>query len=125
MSDQSAGVTTEELLQQLLEEQKKHREDVAALRAEVAQSRAPVRNAAEVTALSQEELHALRMAEVAEHSHYCPACGKLADYPQQCVGRAEAPHGPTEVVPTTELTEGDSSHHTPAPHVTGEGVLVP
>ena len=45
---------------------------------------------------------------------YCPACGRQYGYPRECSGTAQAPHQPTEVVSTDELS-GDPEHHTPAP----------
>lgn len=110
--------STEELLQQILAEQQQHRQEVANLRDELAQAKAqstpapaPSRNA-----LSAEELQSQRMEEVDQHDFYCPGCGKLVDYQQQCHGRPEAPHQPVEVVSTDELKAGDPSKHTAAPN---------
>lgn len=46
--------------------------------------------------------------------YYCPGCGRRSDYRRECTGKAEAPHPPIEVVPTSELS-GPGEGHTAAP----------
>ena len=106
-------MSTDELVRELLAQQQNMRDEIAAARAEVAASR--VQPGPTATALSPEDLLAARMSDIQAHKFYCPGCGKLVDYQQQCRGRDEAPHPPIEVVSTDELLAGDPSKHTPAP----------
>lgn len=55
-----------------------------------------------------------------EHPWYCPGCGRKYDYRRECVGKAEAPHPPIEVVSTDELN-GPPEGHTAAPATTNLG----
>lgn len=116
---QAPEPSVEELLKQLVAEQQEHREELAAMRAELAKAKTPA--APTAVRLSPEELLAARMDEVSQHSHYCPGCGLLYDYPQKCTGREEAGHSPIEVVSTDELKSGDPSKHTAAPDTTLAG----
>lgn len=61
-----------------------------------------------------EQRREARLALIADHSHYCPACGKLGKYAQQCNGTPSGPHAPLEMVTTDELG-GDPANHTKAP----------
>lgn len=106
--------TTEQLLQQILKQQEEHRQEVAKLRE---QYERPVVQAASATPLSPEDALAARLQEVEGHSHYCPACGLLYDYPQRCHGKAESGHPPVEVISTDELKSGDPSQHSTAVYV--------
>lgn len=45
---------------------------------------------------------------------YCPGCGRGFQYPGECEGTGEAPHGAIQTVSTDELS-GDPDDHTPAP----------
>lgn len=105
-----APQTTDELLRALLAEQQSHRDELAELKRQLADSK-PAVPSAPVANLSPEEAYAARMSEIGEHSHYCPGCGLLYDYPQRCTGKAEAGHAPIEVVSTDELKSGDTSQH--------------
>lgn len=89
-----------------------HRAEVAKLRDQINAGKPQAQST--VTIPSDEELAAARKEEISAHEFYCPGCGKLADYRQQCHGRAEAPHQPIEVVPTAEL-DGPAEDHTAAP----------
>lgn len=56
-----------------------------------------------------------RLEQIAQHSHYCPGCGELYNYAQQCSGPAGGQqHPPLEVVSTEELG-GDPESFTKAP----------
>lgn len=124
MEGSATGVTQEDLLAQILEQQKAQRDEVAQLRAQIDKQKTPVPVVTQ-NAPSPEEALAVRLEEVRQHDFYCPACGNLVDYQQKCTGKyGTYGHAPTEVAPTTELTEGDPSGYTPAPYVTGEGALV-
>ncbi len=90
------------------------RAEVAQLRKELAASRQPQKFQAAVTETLVERTNR-RVLEIANHSHYCPGCGRLYNYPQQCRGSVEAPHLPNEVVSTSELA-GDPALHTAAPN---------
>lgn len=103
--------TTDDLLRAILAEQEAHRAEVAELRQQMAASR-PAPAPAPVANRSPEETLAARMAEIGEHSHYCPGCGLLYDYPQRCTGKSESGHPPIEVVSTDELKSGDPLQHT-------------
>ena len=98
----------------LIELQQSYRDDVAALRAEIAKSRVPVAGPT-ANAPTPEEALAARMAEVDSFSHYCPGCGKLYKREAECVGSPAAPHPAIEVVSTDELKSGDPTQHTAAP----------
>lgn len=109
----SDPAATNQLLGKLVAQQEAQRAEIAQLRTEAAQREpVPVRT---VDIPSEADRHAARMAEIAKHSHYCPGCGRLYDFPTECTGPTEAGHKPILVVATTELTEGDPSTHTPAP----------
>lgn len=112
---ENTAPTTDELIAQFLAEQKQHRDELAALRSQLEAHKISPPTGHQVRPQTPEELFAARMEEIAQHEFYCPGCGKLADYPQQCRGRAEAPHQPIEVISTDELKSGDPSQHTPAP----------
>lgn len=118
--EETPEVDTNALLQQIIEQQQAHRAEVAELREELAASRKP-QSGVPIRQQTEEELIAARMEAINDHSHYCPGCGKLASYPQQCTGTAEAPHQPIEVISTDELKEGDASKHTAAPDTTNLG----
>ena len=109
--------TTEELLQQILNEQRAHRQEIATLKANQSTPAPP----AAAAAYSAEELAQQRAEQIANHDFYCPGCGKLVNYQQQCHGTAEQPHPPIEVVSTDELRGDDPSQHTPAPATTNLG----
>lgn len=96
--------TSEQLLTQLLEAQQQHRDELAAMRRELdaERSRRPAPGPS-ATPVDPATLQRERLEQVAEHSHYCPGCGRLYDYPQRCQGGREAPHPPIEVVSTDEL----------------------
>lgn len=103
--------STDDLIRQLLKEQQEHRAEVAEMRKEINAQKVPA-PAPSSTVQSPDELMAARLAEVAQHSHYCPGCGRLFDYQQKCQGRPEAPHPAIEVVSTDELKSGDETQHT-------------
>jgi hypothetical protein len=103
--------TTDDLLRAVLAEQQSHRAEVAELREQIAASR-PATPAPVVANLSPEDALAARMQEIGQHSHYCPGCGLLYDYPQRCTGKAESGHPPIEVVSTDELKDG-TTHTAP------------
>jgi hypothetical protein len=115
--------TTDDLLHQVLSEQQAHRAEVAQLRQELAaQKQQPqVVNVQAAPQLSAEERIKARLEEMAKKAFYCPGCGKLSDYPRECVG-GEAGHPPIEMVSTDEIKSGDPSQHTAAP--TSDGVRV-
>lgn len=113
--------TTEDLLKQILAEQQQHRAEVAKLKEQIDSQRAPAPRGLSAVVKSAEELLRERMEEIEQHSHYCPGCGKLADYPQQCHGTATAPHPPIEVVSVDELKQDDPGKHTAAPHTDNLG----
>lgn len=118
-TDEQQQPTTDELLHQLLEQQQQQRDEVAALRTELAQAKSSTSaSVSSVAPLSAEELLAARQEEVGEHSHYCPACGRLSHYIRECVGlSADKPHPPVDMVPTDELhPDADPSEHTVAPN---------
>jgi hypothetical protein len=109
--------STDDMLREILAEQQAHRAEVAELRAQIdAQKTPPPPPSASVQ--SADDLAAARLAEINQHDYYCPGCGKLVDYRQQCLGLSgDKPHPPIEVVSTDELKSGDTSQHTPAPAV--------
>lgn len=118
-----APMSTDDMLRQLLEDQKSQRAEVADLRAELSKSRAPVAVAPTSMVQSPEVLAEARQDEIADFEFYCPGCGALYNYQRPCEGRGEAPHPPIEVVPTDEI-KGDNNvdperraEHTPAPGV--------
>lgn len=94
--------TTEELLQEILEQQQEHRAEVAALREELdaAKQAPPVGPPA---TNDPEALRQARLDHLAAHDYYCPGCGATGDYPQKCSGKGEAPHPPIEMVSTDEV----------------------
>jgi len=102
------------MLEDILAEQQEQRAQIASLKGN---RPAPVA----APSLSAEQLEEQRAAEIADHEYYCPGCGQLYDYAQQCVGRPEAPHPPIEVVSTDELKGDDSTAHTAAPHTDNLG----
>jgi hypothetical protein len=110
--------TTEDLLRAVLAEQQQHRQEVASLREELAAAatKSTVVAVPATLPLSPEDALLARMNEVSKHDYYCPGCGRLVDYQQQCQGKAESPHPPIEVVSTDELKTGDQ--HTAAPATT-------
>lgn len=93
------------------------RQEFARLRGEVAAARGPQTTApAPDVASSPETRIKERLKEIADFSHYCPGCGRLAKYARECTGRPEAPHAPIEMVSTDELGEdSDPAGHTRAP----------
>lgn len=97
-----------------------YRKEVEALRRDLAKfNKAPTQVTATVETV--EDRTNARLAAIAEHSHYCPGCGKLGKYPQKCDGTAEGPHKSLEMVPTEELG-GDPAFHTAAPDTHGLAV---
>lgn len=104
---------TPEEVQALADSFAQFRKEVAALRNEIAASRgrSPVTH---VAPESMQDRAKARLAAIAEHSHYCPGCGALYNYPQRCTGPVAQPHAPIEVVTTDELG-GDPLQHTAAP----------
>lgn len=114
---QAAPQTTDDLLRAVLAEQQAHRAEVAELRQQMSESK-PAPPSTPPVNLSPEDATAARMEEVGKHSHYCPGCGLLYDYPQRCTGKAESGHAPIEVVSTDELKAGDPSKHTAPEYVT-------
>ena len=112
--------SVEQMLQTLLQKQQEDRAEMATLRQEVAASRKP---APVVTANAPSPAEALeaRMADVNEHSHYCPGCGKLSTYIRDCLGNPASPHPPVQMVSTDELKGDDVSKHTAAPDTTNLG----
>lgn len=109
--------STDDLIRQVIAEQQQHRAEVAALRQQLdeQQQRHTPPPAPSNTPQSPEEALKARMEEVNQHDYYCPGCGKLVDYQQQCTGRGESPHPPLEVVSTDELKAGDTEKYTAAP----------
>ena len=103
-----------DLLSSIAKEQASHRAEVAALREELNNQKQPATTtvAPSATEQSPEALAEARANEVSEHDYYCPGCGKLVDYRQQCQGTPEKPHPPIEVVSTDELKQDDPSKHT-------------
>lgn len=108
--------STNELLQQLIDERAQDRAELKQMREELERHRSTPRPVPSIV-LSPEEAMAARMQEIEQHEFYCPGCGMLYDYPQKCQGRGEAPHPAIEVVSTDELKSGDESKHTAAPGV--------
>lgn len=94
-----------------------YRAEVAALRKEL-QKQAPAALAAaqarQQAGDTPAEREKRRLAEIADHSHYCPGCGLLYKYPQRCSGPLTSGHAPIEVVSTDELS-GDPNNLTAAP----------
>ena len=111
--------TPDEILA-LAKEFAEYRKEVAALREELAASRKP-RPQLAVKETENDRLTA-RLEAIAQHEFYCPGCGKLVHYQQQCIGTATAPHPAIEVVSTSELS-GDPAHHTAAPDAAPEAVV--
>lgn len=104
---------TPEEVQALADAFAQFRKEVADLRNELKAARSPQKFLAAVTETLEDRTKA-RLQEIAQHSHYCPGCGLLYDYQQQCKGTIEGPHKPMEVVSTNELA-GDPAQHTAAP----------
>lgn len=99
--------------------QQEYRDEVKALRDELAATRKNQPQPQLANAISAEDALANRLAEIEGFPYYCPGCGGLYKYPQKCVGiDASRPHPPIEVVSTDELKAGDPSQHTPAPATT-------
>lgn len=117
----TSELSGDDLLREIVRQQEEHRAEVAKLREELDARKAPAPTGFSATVKSAEELFKERLEEVAHHSHYCPGCGKLVDYPQQCVGTPQAPHPPIEVVETGELQGEDPSAHTAAPNTDNLG----
>lgn len=113
--DTESTPSVQEMLAELLAEQKQHREEVAALRADLDKQKRPVPQTTAV-ALSPEEALAVRMEEIAAHDFYCTGCGLLHDFMRECVGRPEAPHPPIVVTSTDELKRENPAEHTAAPN---------
>lgn len=90
-----------------------YRAEVAALRQEL-QAHRPRTITVAAPSETPEQRQDRRLAAIAEHSHYCPACGRLSKYPRECVGTIAGPHAAIEMVPTDELG-GDPAKHTRAP----------
>lgn len=111
----------EVLLAELREAQRQHTTELANLRTQLEAHKIAPPQGAQVTPATPEELFAARMQQIEQHPFYCPGCGKLVDYQQQCRGRAESPHQPIEVVSTDELKAGDPSRHTAAPSTANLG----
>lgn len=108
-------LTDSEKLTKLLNDQATYRQEVALLRQELADRAGPVATR-QVDIPSEEERLAARMEAISNAAYYCPGCGRLSDYPRECVGPDTArPHAPIVVVSTDELRAGDPSQHTPAP----------
>lgn len=99
------SVDVKALLNQLVAAQTEYRNEISALRTEVAKARRQPIPTSTVQALSAEQLLANRMTEIEKYPYYCPACGKLHKYPGMCTGSAAAPHPPVEVVSTDELKD--------------------
>lgn len=114
-------LTNEQMLQQLIQMQQEHREEVAKLREEVNAKKAPA-PAPSRDRKSPEELREERVADIREHSHYCPGCGRLSKYQRECTGlNSAAPHPPIEMVSVEELLGDDESLHTAAPDTSNLG----
>lgn len=114
-------MTTEQLLTAIREEQAAHRAEVQALREQIDAQKPSAPTGVIGTLQSAEDRLHERLAEIANHSHYCPGCGNLGDYPQKCQGSPTAPHQPIEMVSTDELQQEDPSKHTAAPATTNLG----
>lgn len=109
--------TTEELLRELVDAQRAYRAEVAQLREQWEQSRLTTTVNRPPVFESAEQRLEKRMAEIAQHSHYCPACGRLSKYLRDCSGKPGQSHPTVEMVSTEELLSGDPSTHTPGPVV--------
>jgi hypothetical protein len=110
-----SGPTTDDLLAQILADQQAARAEVQELRAKLDAQKPPTPAPTQVIQ-SPEEARAARLAEVAKYPFYCPGCGKLSNYPRECVGSGASPHPAIEVVSTDELhPNADPANHTPAP----------
>lgn len=112
--------SVQELLQQMIAAQNEHRAEVKALRDEVQKAKAPVPQNLSIQKTA-EQLTEERFADIRQHTHYCPGCGKLSKYMRECSGKAEAPHPPIDMVSTEELLGDDPTQHTPAPETTNLG----
>ncbi|MDE2101932.1 MAG: hypothetical protein KGL39_32095 [Patescibacteria group bacterium] len=112
--------SVEEMLAELIAAQREHRKEVSELRDELAKSKAPVQQVLGIVKTA-DQLREERFADIREHSHYCPGCGKLSHYPKECFGTATSPHPGIEMVSVEELLSGDESQHTAAPDTTNLG----
>jgi len=111
----SPGIT----LADLQAMQQEYRDEVKALRDELAATRKNQPRPELANAISAEDALANRLAEIDGFPYYCPGCGGLYKYEQKCIGiDASRPHPPIEVVSTDEIKAGDPSKHTPAPATT-------
>jgi hypothetical protein len=111
----SPGIT----LADLQAMQQAYRDDIKALRDELAATRKNQPRPELANAISAEDALANRLAEIDGFEYYCPGCGALYHYQRACVGlNGASPHPPIEVVSTDELKAGDPSQHTPAPATT-------
>lgn len=99
-----------------------YRAEIAALRDELRAQRVAPR-VVQAIPETEEQRKARRLAEIAAHSFYCPACGILGDYAQKCSGPQAAGHAPLEMVSTEELS-GDPANHTAAPSSAPDGMAV-
>lgn len=90
-----------------------YRAEVAALRKEL-QAHRPRTVQVQGPQETVEQRRDARLALIAENTHYCPGCGKLGKYAQQCTGPVGSGHPPLEMVSTDELG-GDPEKHTRAP----------
>jgi hypothetical protein len=95
--------------------------DFAEYRKEISELREELRKAAPAVPKvlagdleSEEDRLKLRLEEIAKHDFYCPGCGALKKWIQECTGTGAAPHPPIEVVSTDEL-KGFPTGHTAAP----------
>ena len=108
-SDADGGTDVRDLLNQLVTAQSEQRQEVQALRAELAKARATPLPASTARQLSPEELLAQRMQVINAHPYYCPGCGRTYNYQRECTGRGEAPHPAIDVVATDELKNAPDS----------------
>lgn len=109
-----APATTDDILRAILAEQQQYRQQISELQTQINATKTPA-PVALANAPSPEEALKTRMLDVSQHDYYCPACGALYDYRQQCNGTGDQPHSATEVVSTDELKSGDATKHTAAP----------
>ncbi len=112
-----AAQTTDDLLRELVAAQTTYRAEVAQLREMWEQSRLTTTVNRPTVFETPEQRQDKGMAEIAQHSHYCPACGRLSKYLRDCSGKLGQPHPTVEMVSTEELLSGDPATHTPGPVV--------